>query len=110
MTEFVIQLKDESKTGVFIATLKQLAAVYGVDLSVKRNGEGIALDAADDDARFTATINQIIAGALAGKLAPLTEDEARADDLYWEKVGQELHLTDDEIVSIVKEERAKFAA
>jgi hypothetical protein len=111
MTEFVIKLKDESKVDLFIAMLKRLATSEGVDLSVERNGQGVALDAAsDDDVRFEAVVNRIIQDAIAGRLAPLTEEEERETDEYWEKVGEELNLTDDEIVRLVKEDRAQTAA
>jgi len=111
MTEFVIRLKDESKVDLFIAMLKRLVTSEGVDLSVEHNGQGVALDAAaDDDARFEAVVNRIIQGAIAGRLAPLTEEEERETAEYWEKVGEELNLTDDEIVRLVKEDRAQTVA
>ena len=95
MTEFVIKLKDESKVDLFIAMLKRLVTSEGVDLSVERNGQGVALDTAcDDDARFEALVNQIIKDAIEGRLAPLTEEERETDE-YWEKVGADLNLTDD---------------
>ena len=71
----------------------------------------MALDAAsDDNARFEAVASRIIQDAIAGRLAPLTEEEERETDEYWEKVGEELNLTDDEIVRLVKEDRAQTAA
>ncbi|MDX2031887.1 MAG: hypothetical protein SF339_14525 [Blastocatellia bacterium] len=106
MTEFVIKLTDDSKAGLLLATLKRLATSQGVEFAVERNGEEIALDATADDARFEALVNQIIADAMAGNLAPLTEEEQRQNAAYWEKVGAEMSLSDDDIVRLVKEQRA----
>jgi hypothetical protein len=111
MTEFVIKLRDSSQTDVLLAWLKRMVTSTGVDLSVEQNGQGIALDTAlDDDARFEATVNQIIEDAIAGRLEPLTEEEEREDDEYWESIGKELNLTDDDIVRLVKEVRAEGRA
>ena len=108
MTEFVIKLRDESKTSLLLSVLKQMVMSQGVDLSVEQNGHGIALDALlDDDLRFEATINQIIADAIAGKAEPLTEKEEQENDEYWERVGAELNLTDDDIVRLVNQVRAE---
>lgn len=108
MTEFVIKLRDESKAGLLLAELKRLATDQGLDLSIEQNGRGVALDTAlDDDARFEAIVNQIIEDKLAGRLEPLTEEEQRENDEYWENVGAELNLTDDDIVRLVKEVRAE---
>ncbi|MCG3160609.1 MAG: hypothetical protein JMDDDDMK_01678 [Acidobacteria bacterium] len=104
MTEFVIKLKDASQTGLLLDALKRLVTFQGVDLSVEQNGQGVALD---DDARFEAIVNQIIEDKLAGRLEPLTEEEQRENDEYWENVGAELNLTDDDIVRLVKEVRAE---
>lgn len=111
MTEFVIKLKDESKVGLFIATLKRLVTSEGVDLSVERNGQGVALDtASDDDARFQAMIDQVIADAMAGKIERLTPEEEEAEErelaAYGEQKAQESGITsDDDIVRIVNEYR-----
>ncbi len=108
MTEFVIKLRDSSQTDLLLARLKRMVTSTGVDLSVEQNGQGIALDAVlDDDARFEAVVNQIIEDAIAGRIEPLTEEEEREDDEYWESIGKELNLTDDDIVRLVKEVRAE---
>ena len=108
MTEFVIKLRDDSKASLLLATLKRLVTSQGVDLAIEQNGQGIALDAApDDDARFDAMVDQIIADAMAGKLRPLTAEEMRELDEYGEKVGAELNFSDDDIVRLVKETRAE---
>jgi hypothetical protein len=108
MTEFVIKLRDASQAGLLLDALKRLVAFQGVDLSVEQNGQGIALDnALDDDARFEAIVNQIIEDKLAGRLEPLTEEERRENDEYWEGVGAELNLTEDDIVRLVKQVRAE---
>ena len=111
MTEFVIKLGDDSQAGLLLAQLKRLVTSEGVDLSVEQNGQQIALDAVlDDDAQFEAMVNQIIADKLAGKLEPLTEEEERENDEYWEGVGKELNLTDDDIVRLVNQVRAESRA
>ncbi len=111
MTELTIKLKDDSKLGLLLAMLKRLVTSEGVELAVEQNGEGVALDVAlDDDARFEAAVNQIIEDAIAGRLEPLTEEEQRKCAEYWEKIGAELDLTDDDIVRIVKETRAEQRA
>jgi len=110
MTEFVIKLRDDSKTGIFLATLKRLVTSQGVELAVERNGQGIALDTTTDDARFEGMVNQIIADAIAGNLEPLTEEEQRKNAAYWERLGEELSLDDDDIVRLVKETRAEHHA
>lgn len=110
MTEFVIKLSDDSKVGLLLATLKRLATSQGVELAVERNGEEVALDTTADDARFEALVNQIIADAMAGNLEPLTEEEQRENAAYWEKVGTEMSLSDDDIVRLVKEQRAEHHA
>lgn len=108
MTEFVIKLRDASQSSLLLAALRRLVTAQGVDLSIEQNGHGVALDTApDDDARFEATVNQIIEDAIAGRLEPPTEEEMREDNEYWEGVGAELNLSDDEIVSIVKQVRAE---
>jgi hypothetical protein len=104
MTEFVIKLRDASQASLLLDALKRLVTSQGVDLSVEQNGQGIALD---DDARFEAIVNQIIEDKLAGRLEPLTEDERRELDEYWEGVGAELNLTEDDIVRMVKQVRAE---
>ncbi|MGH9839978.1 MAG: hypothetical protein ACREEM_14435 [Blastocatellia bacterium] len=111
MTEYVIKLRDASQAGLLLTALKRLVTAQDIDLSVEQNGQGIALDAVlDDDARFEAVVNQIIEDAMAGKIEPLTEEEERENDEYWESVGAELNLTDDEIVRIVNEVRAESRA
>ncbi len=108
MTEFVIKLRDGSQSGLLLAMLKRLVTSRGVDLSVEQNGQRITLDAVlDDDARFEAVVNQIIEDAIAGRLEPLTEEEQRKNDEYWESVGAELNLTDDDIVRLVNQVRAE---
>ena len=106
MTEFILKLRDDSKAGLLLATLGRLAS-QGLELAVERNGKGIALDTHADDAAFEATIQQIVDDAMAGNLAPLTPEEEREDDEYWATVGEELQLSDDEIVRLVKEVRAE---
>ncbi len=111
MTELTIKLKDESRLGLLLAMLRRLVTSEGVELSVERNGLGVALDrATDDDARFDAIVNQIIEDAIAGRLEPLSEEEQRESAEYWEKVGAELNLSDDDIVRLVKETRAEERA
>lgn len=111
MTEFVIKLRDASQSRLLLAALRRLVAAQGVDLSVEQNGHGVALDAArDDDARFEATVNQIIEDAMAGKLGQLTpeeeESEERALAAYGEQKAQELGgISDDDIVRVVNEYR-----
>jgi hypothetical protein len=107
MTEFVVKLRDASQADLLFAALNRLVINEGVQLSVEQNGHEIALD---DDARFEATVNQIIEDAIAGRLEPLTEEEQRENDEYWERVGAELNLTDDDIVRIVKQVRAEGRA
>jgi len=111
MTELTIKLKDDSKLGLLLAMLRRLVTSEGVELSVEQNGQGVALDRAmDDDARFDAIVNQIIEDAIAGRLKPLTEEEQRECAEYWEKIGAELSLTDDDIVRLVKETREEQRA
>ncbi len=112
MKEFVITLRDESQTGLLLALLKRLVTVQGVDLAVRQNGHGVALDVTTaDDAHFEAMVDQLIQDALAGKFETLTpeeeEAEKRADNQYWASVGAELNLSDDDIVRLVKEVRAE---
>lgn len=110
-TEFVIKLDDDSKIGLFLATLKRLVMAHNVGLSVEQNGQRVALETAlDDDARFEATVNQIIADALAGKIERLTPEGAEAEwrelAAYGEQKAAELGITSDEDVDrIVKEYR-----
>jgi hypothetical protein len=111
MTEFVIKLGDDSQAGLLLAQLKRLVTAEGIDLSVEQNGKEIALEHVfDDDAQLEAVVNQIIADKLAGKLEPLTEEERRENEAYWENVGKELNLTDDDIVRLVKDVRAESRA
>lgn len=116
MTEFVITLRDESQTGLLLATLKRLVTAQGVDLAVEQNGHGVALDATTaDDARFEALVDQVIQDALAGRLEALTPEEAEAEDrelaVYGEQKMAELgFLTDDDIVRIIKEDRLERSA
>lgn len=108
MTEFVIKLHDPLQAGALLAQLKRLVTAENFDLSVEQNGQAIALEQAlDDDARFEAEVNQIIADKLAGKLEPLTEEERAENEEYWERIGAELNLTDDDIVRLVKQVRAE---
>lgn len=111
MTEYVIKLRDASQSGLLLDALKRLVAAQGIDLSVEQNGHGVVLDGEqDDDARFEATVNQIIEDAIAGKLEPMTEEEQRQDEEYWGGVGSELNLSDDDIVNLVKQDRAERRA
>jgi hypothetical protein len=103
MTELTIKLIDDSKLGLLLAMLRWLVTSEGVELSVEQNGQEDALDrVTEDDMRFDATVNQIIEDAIAGRLKPLTEEEQRECAEYWEKIGAELNLTDEDIVRIVK--------
>jgi len=110
-TEFVIKLDDESKIDLLLATLKRLVTSYGVSLSVERNGQRVALeDSLENESRFEAMINQIIADALAGKIERLTPEEAEAEwreiAAYGEQRAAELGITSDEDVDrLVKEHR-----
>lgn len=114
MIELIIKLKDDSKLGLLLATLRRLVTSEGVELAVEQSGQGVALDCApsgvEDDARFEAEVNQIIEYAIAGRLEPPTEEEERELSEYWEAKGAELNLTDDDIVRIVKEHRVERRA
>lgn len=110
MTEFVIKLRDDSKVGLLLATLKRLVTSQGIELAVEQNGQGIALDTTTDDRRFEAMVNQIIADAIAGNLEPVSEEEQKENAAYFEKVGVGLNLNDDDIVRLVKEQRAENRA
>lgn len=124
MTELTIKLKDDSKLGLLLAMLKRLVTSEGVELAVEQNGQGVALDrapdhATDDDARFDAMVDQIIADAIAGRLEPMTDEEiAQAEQErieYGMKKAAELGITSDEdVVRLVdeyrKEQREKAAA
>jgi hypothetical protein len=46
MTEFVIKLRDESKAGFLLATLKRLVTSHGIDLAVEQTGRASRLMAA----------------------------------------------------------------
>lgn len=107
MTKFIIELNDDSKAGLLLATLKRLVMTQGIELLVERNGQGIALDTPADDARFASTVDRIIADAIAENLQPLTEKEKLENAAYWQKVGADMDLSDDEIVRLIKEQRAE---
>lgn len=107
MTKVTIQIADNSKLPLVLATLQRLASAGGLEFAVEEPGQTPTLDTSSDDAQFAATVNQIVADAMAGKLAPLAGEEARRTAEYWEKVGTELNLTDDDIVRLVKECRAE---
>ncbi|MGH9842924.1 MAG: hypothetical protein ACREEM_29655 [Blastocatellia bacterium] len=118
MTEFVIKLRDESKIGFLLATLKRLVTSHGIDLAVEQNGQGITLDGSDD-AHFEAMINQVVEDALAGRLEPMTpaqrEAEWRELAAYGEQKAVQMGINADEDIDRLvnqyrQEQRAKNAA
>ncbi len=111
MTELTIKLKDDSKAGLLLALLRRWTTSEGVEIAVEQNGQGVALDrTADDDARFDAMVDQIVADAVAGRLEALTAEEiAAAEQRRVEngaKKAAEFGITSDEdVVRIVNEYR-----
>jgi hypothetical protein len=111
MTRVTVSLQNDSTLNLLIALLKRLSASEEITFAVEQNGQAIALSPArEDDARFEAIVNQIIADAMAGKFAPLTKEELKGNAEYWERKGAELNLSDDDIVHFVKEHRAEHRA
>jgi hypothetical protein len=118
MTEFVIKLRDESKAGFLLATLKRLVTSHGIDLAVEQNGQGVTFDGSDDG-HFEAMVNQVIEDALAGKLEPMTpaqrEAEWRELAAYGEQKAVQMGINADEDIDRLvnhyrQEQRAKNAA
>ncbi len=120
MTELTIKLKDDSKLSLLLALLRRWTTSEGVELAVEQNGQGVALDhTTDDDARFDAMVDQIIADAMAGRLEALTPEEIAASEQSRVENGAkravEFGITSDEdVVRIVneyrREQREKAAA